>query len=66
MNYFKPGHGKFVRAKGKILHWGRKTVAGECVILDESGKLLESFILLEKEFERDEFFTCGKLHTFKL
>lgn len=40
MNYFKPGYGKFLQAKGKILHWGRKTVAGECDIHDESGQLI--------------------------
>ncbi len=40
MNYFKPGQGKSIHAKGSILHWGRKTVGGECNILDESGQLI--------------------------
>lgn len=40
MNFFKPGKGGYLRAKGSILHLGRKTVGGECDIFDESGQLI--------------------------
>ncbi|MED4352820.1 PaaI family thioesterase [Schinkia azotoformans] len=44
MNYFKPGHGKQLHAKSSILHWGRKTVVGECDILDEGEELVAKAI----------------------
>jgi uncharacterized protein (TIGR00369 family) len=40
MNDFKPGSGKYFRAKSRILHWERKTVFGEFDIFDTSNQLI--------------------------
>jgi uncharacterized protein (TIGR00369 family) len=53
MNYMKKGEGKLLRAKANILHWGRKTVVGECSIQDETGalvaKAMGTFYIAQKE-----------------
>jgi uncharacterized protein (TIGR00369 family) len=71
MNYFKPGQGKYLRAKGSILHWGRKTVGGECDILDESGQLADrkshgNLLYCWKKSLKGMNFIYGKLHLVRL
>ena len=40
MNYIRPAQGEKVRAKPEILHFGNKTVIGQCAIEDEEGLLV--------------------------
>lgn len=53
MNFIKKGSGRKLTAQGEILHWGRKTVVGQCRIFDESEELiaqsLGTFYIEEKK-----------------